>query len=172
MMIEVRDLKKSFGPHRVLDGVSFSIAKGQAVAVIGVSGPTCRAWAMKQGAMLDAYLQALAVYLAAKLDSDPPEWTWPAKQLAEPWFASPRGRVLLFRHPGHHFFNEPSGIPCDCVNRITIGVVFYCQKLEVSQLVQVIFDEARLCDFNLAKVIDLQDELPSSKVYVEKVMST
>jgi phospholipid/cholesterol/gamma-HCH transport system ATP-binding protein len=38
MMIEVRDLKKSFGPHRVLDGVSFSIAKGQAVAVIGVSG--------------------------------------------------------------------------------------------------------------------------------------
>jgi phospholipid/cholesterol/gamma-HCH transport system ATP-binding protein len=38
MMIEVRDLKKSFGALRVLDGVTFSIAKGQAVAIIGVSG--------------------------------------------------------------------------------------------------------------------------------------
>lgn len=38
MIIEVRDLKKSFDGHRVLDGVSFSIAKGQAVAIIGVSG--------------------------------------------------------------------------------------------------------------------------------------
>jgi phospholipid/cholesterol/gamma-HCH transport system ATP-binding protein len=38
MIIEVRDLRKSFGPHRVLDGVSFSIAKGQAVAIIGISG--------------------------------------------------------------------------------------------------------------------------------------
>jgi phospholipid/cholesterol/gamma-HCH transport system ATP-binding protein len=38
MMIEVRDLHKSFGPLRVLDGVTFSIEKGQAVAIIGVSG--------------------------------------------------------------------------------------------------------------------------------------
>jgi phospholipid/cholesterol/gamma-HCH transport system ATP-binding protein len=38
MMIEVRNLQKSFGPLRVLDGVTFSIAKGQAVAIIGASG--------------------------------------------------------------------------------------------------------------------------------------
>jgi phospholipid/cholesterol/gamma-HCH transport system ATP-binding protein len=38
MMIEVRHLQKSFGAHRVLDGVDFSIEKGQAVAIIGVSG--------------------------------------------------------------------------------------------------------------------------------------
>lgn len=37
-MIEVRDLKKSFGPQRVLDGVSFKIAKGEAVVIIGASG--------------------------------------------------------------------------------------------------------------------------------------
>ena len=38
MMIDVRHLQKSFGPLRVLDGVDFSIEKGQAVAIIGVSG--------------------------------------------------------------------------------------------------------------------------------------
>jgi phospholipid/cholesterol/gamma-HCH transport system ATP-binding protein len=38
MMIDVRNLKKSFGALRVLDGVNFSIEKGQAVAIIGVSG--------------------------------------------------------------------------------------------------------------------------------------
>ena len=38
MMIDVRNLRKSFGPLRVLDGVDFSIEKGQAVAIIGVSG--------------------------------------------------------------------------------------------------------------------------------------
>jgi phospholipid/cholesterol/gamma-HCH transport system ATP-binding protein len=37
-MIEVRDLRKSFGPLQVLDGVTFSVAKGQAVAIIGISG--------------------------------------------------------------------------------------------------------------------------------------
>jgi phospholipid/cholesterol/gamma-HCH transport system ATP-binding protein len=37
-MIDVRNLKKSFGALRVLDGVNFSIEKGQAVAIIGVSG--------------------------------------------------------------------------------------------------------------------------------------
>jgi phospholipid/cholesterol/gamma-HCH transport system ATP-binding protein len=37
-MIEVRNLQKSFGANRVLDGVNFSIEKGQAVAIIGVSG--------------------------------------------------------------------------------------------------------------------------------------
>ena len=38
MMIEVRQVQKSFGALRVLDGVDFSIEKGQAVAIIGVSG--------------------------------------------------------------------------------------------------------------------------------------
>jgi phospholipid/cholesterol/gamma-HCH transport system ATP-binding protein len=37
-MIEVRQLKKSFGELRVLNGVDFSIEKGEAVTVIGVSG--------------------------------------------------------------------------------------------------------------------------------------
>lgn len=37
-MIEARDLKKSFGSHRVLDGVSFSIEKGESVVIIGASG--------------------------------------------------------------------------------------------------------------------------------------
>ena len=32
---------------------------------------------------------ALAVYLSAKLDVDPPPWTQPAIQLPDPWFASP-----------------------------------------------------------------------------------
>jgi len=38
MMIEVRHLKKSFGALRVLDGVDFSVEKGEAVTIIGVSG--------------------------------------------------------------------------------------------------------------------------------------
>ena len=37
-MIEVRDLKKSFGSHRILDGVSFRIEKGESVVIIGRSG--------------------------------------------------------------------------------------------------------------------------------------
>jgi phospholipid/cholesterol/gamma-HCH transport system ATP-binding protein len=37
-MIEVRDLKKSFGSHRVLDGVNFAIEKGESVVIIGASG--------------------------------------------------------------------------------------------------------------------------------------
>jgi phospholipid/cholesterol/gamma-HCH transport system ATP-binding protein len=37
-MIEVRDLKKSFGPQPILDGVSFSIEKGEALVIIGRSG--------------------------------------------------------------------------------------------------------------------------------------
>ena len=38
MMIEVRDLKKSFGTQKVLDGVSFRIEKGESVVIIGRSG--------------------------------------------------------------------------------------------------------------------------------------
>ena len=38
MMIQARHVQKSFGALRVLDGVDFSIEKGQAVAIIGVSG--------------------------------------------------------------------------------------------------------------------------------------
>ena len=37
-MIEVRDLKKSFGGHAVLNGVSFRIENGESVAIIGRSG--------------------------------------------------------------------------------------------------------------------------------------
>lgn len=37
-MIEVRDLKKSFGSHTILDGVNFRIEKGESVVIIGRSG--------------------------------------------------------------------------------------------------------------------------------------
>jgi phospholipid/cholesterol/gamma-HCH transport system ATP-binding protein len=37
-MIEVRDLQKSFGSHRVLDGVTFQIEHGESVVIIGRSG--------------------------------------------------------------------------------------------------------------------------------------
>ena len=37
-MIEVRDLKKSFGTHQILDGVNFQIEKGESVVIIGRSG--------------------------------------------------------------------------------------------------------------------------------------
>ncbi|MGD1085280.1 MAG: hypothetical protein ABSA47_11105 [Verrucomicrobiota bacterium] len=51
--------------------------------------PPVLAALVDKGDMLDAFLQALAEYLATKINCDPPEWTRPAKQLAEPWFASP-----------------------------------------------------------------------------------
>jgi hypothetical protein len=41
------------------------------------------------GLRYDAFLQALAVYLSAKINMDPPSWTRPAVQLPDPWFASP-----------------------------------------------------------------------------------
>jgi phospholipid/cholesterol/gamma-HCH transport system ATP-binding protein len=37
-MIEVRDLKKNFGPQPILSGVSFRIEEGESVAIIGRSG--------------------------------------------------------------------------------------------------------------------------------------
>lgn len=37
-MIQVRDLKKSFGPQPILDGVSFGIEKGESLVIIGRSG--------------------------------------------------------------------------------------------------------------------------------------
>lgn len=37
-MIDVRNLSKSFGSHRVLDSVSFQIEKGESVVIIGRSG--------------------------------------------------------------------------------------------------------------------------------------
>jgi phospholipid/cholesterol/gamma-HCH transport system ATP-binding protein len=37
-MIEVRHLKKSFGSHRILDGVSFAVETGESVVIIGRSG--------------------------------------------------------------------------------------------------------------------------------------
>jgi hypothetical protein len=56
----------------------------------------------EKGLMLDAFLQALAVYLSAKIDFDPPTWTQPAIQLPEPWFASPGAAIrnyLLLSSP-------------------------------------------------------------------------
>jgi hypothetical protein len=57
---------------------------------------------VEKGVMLDAYLQALAVYLSVKIDMDPPGWTQPAIQLPEPWFASPGAAIrnyLLLSSP-------------------------------------------------------------------------
>ena len=65
--------------------------------------PTALAGLVENGAMLDAYLQALAVYLSTKLDADPPGWTHPAIQLPDPWFASPGAAIrnyLLLSSPG------------------------------------------------------------------------
>jgi hypothetical protein len=64
--------------------------------------PAALAGIVEKGAMLDAYLQALAVYLSAKIDTDPPPWTRPAIQLPEPWFASPGAAIrnyLLLSSP-------------------------------------------------------------------------
>jgi hypothetical protein len=64
--------------------------------------PPFLAGRVEKGAMLDAYLQALAVYLAVKLDLEPPPWTRPAIQLPEPWFASPGAAIrnyLLLSSP-------------------------------------------------------------------------
>jgi phospholipid/cholesterol/gamma-HCH transport system ATP-binding protein len=38
MILEVRDVKKNFGPLPVLQGVTFSVEKGEALTIIGVSG--------------------------------------------------------------------------------------------------------------------------------------
>ena len=37
-MIEVRELKKSFGPNPILNGVNFTIQDGESVVIIGRSG--------------------------------------------------------------------------------------------------------------------------------------
>lgn len=37
-MIEVKDLKKSFGTLKVLDGVGFIVDRGQVLTIIGRSG--------------------------------------------------------------------------------------------------------------------------------------
>src|ERR1051325_3847720 len=37
-MIETRDLRKSFGSQKVLDGISFKIEEGESVVIIGGSG--------------------------------------------------------------------------------------------------------------------------------------
>lgn len=58
---------------------------------------------VENGERLDAYLQALAVYLSAKLDADPPEWTHPVIALSQPWFASAGPAIrnyLLLSSPG------------------------------------------------------------------------
>ena len=37
-MIDIKDLKKSFGSNHVLNGVNLSVNKGDIVAIIGSSG--------------------------------------------------------------------------------------------------------------------------------------
>ena len=37
-LVEIQDVRKSYGPLNVLDGVSLSVEKGQVVAIIGRSG--------------------------------------------------------------------------------------------------------------------------------------
>jgi len=44
---------------------------------------------VSDGKRCSAFLQALAVHLATRLDCDPPNWTKPQIQLSDPWFASP-----------------------------------------------------------------------------------
>jgi len=64
--------------------------------------PPALAGLVDKGEILDAYLQALAVYLMVKLDCDPPPWTHRAIQLPEPWFASPGAAIrnyLLLSSP-------------------------------------------------------------------------
>src|ERR1700691_3087107 len=36
--VEVKDLRKSFGPQKVLNGITLSVPQGQTVAVLGRSG--------------------------------------------------------------------------------------------------------------------------------------
>lgn len=38
MLVEARDLAKSFGEHRALDGVSFTLARGEVVGFVGKNG--------------------------------------------------------------------------------------------------------------------------------------
>jgi hypothetical protein len=65
--------------------------------------PPCRLEdRVPDGRRFDAFLQALAVYLAVKVDCDPPGWTKPPIQLSEPWFAAPGSAVrnyLLLSSP-------------------------------------------------------------------------
>jgi hypothetical protein len=66
------------------------------------ASPPTLAGRVEKGQILDAYLQALAVYLAAELNSDPPAWTRPPIQLPDPWFASPGAAIrnyLLISSP-------------------------------------------------------------------------
>lgn len=37
-LVEIRNLRKSFGDHRVLDGISFSVQRGEVIVLLGPSG--------------------------------------------------------------------------------------------------------------------------------------
>ena len=54
-----------------------------------VKSPPDLAGHLPEGAVYDAFLQALAVFLSAQIRHAPPKWTQPPKMLAHPWFASP-----------------------------------------------------------------------------------
>lgn len=58
-------------------------------AAMLAEAPPALAGHVDNGDRLDAYLQALAVHLSARLDLDPPSWTQPPVTLPQPWFASP-----------------------------------------------------------------------------------
>ena len=39
MMLEIRDVKKQFDGHTVLNGISLDVEKGDVTAILGPSGP-------------------------------------------------------------------------------------------------------------------------------------
>ena len=63
----------------------FQVSAG--TAMLSVRPPSLTGKVL-HGDRLDAYLQALAVYLSARLNADPPQWTNPVIALPQPWFAS------------------------------------------------------------------------------------
>lgn len=64
----------------------FQVAAGMEMIL---TAPVRLAGAVDNGERYDAFLQALAVHLAVKLNDEPPSWTQPPVQLSKPWFASP-----------------------------------------------------------------------------------
>ena len=64
----------------------FQGERGQAMLV---AAPPRLTGNVENGERLDAFLQAVAVYLAARSDLEPPPWTRPPVVLPQPWFASP-----------------------------------------------------------------------------------
>lgn len=66
--------------HEFRDGGSLSMLEDEPANLEGQ---------IEDGKRLNAFLQALAVYLAVQLNCDPPSWTRTPIRLSDPWFASP-----------------------------------------------------------------------------------